>query len=95
MCARLSEDWQADRGRPRRAGIIAPVLWYTAIAAGLVGMFLVFACAFLVLFRWGGVGSLPIVAIELGSIGFVAFISGVGGWVAATRRRRRERPQGQ
>ena len=91
MCPSLSDEWQADDKRPRRARFMGAAIWYGLVVATVAGISLVFACAFLVLFEWGGVGSLPIVAIELGSIGFVALISGAGGWVVSARRRRRER----
>jgi hypothetical protein len=94
MCASLSDEWQADDERPRRARIVGAAVWYAAVVATLAGILLVFACAFLVLFDWGGVGSLPIVAIELGSIGFVALVSGAGGWLVGARKRRRQRREG-
>ena len=82
MCPDLSDEWVADGKRKRRIHVFGPVAWYVAVALSVAAIVPFLAAYLVVLFRLGGRGAWPVVAIVLASIGFVVAVPAALAWLS-------------
>jgi hypothetical protein len=86
MCPDLSDEWVADTKRRRKIRVFGPVAWYAAVALSAVAIATFIAAYLVVLFRLGGRGAWPVVAIVLASIGFVVAVPAALAWISRKTR---------
>ena len=84
--SRLVGRWRSDAKRRPQRHVAGPIASGVFVATASTAIAFFCAAYLVILFRWGGHGSWPILGIMLASVGFVIAVGAVGGWLVRRRR---------